>query len=85
MSGEKSIEDVLKENRAGYQAARVQLEAQHMGQTALLHEGKVVDVYNDTGDAYKVGCDKYGLGHFTIQVIGARPIHLGIHTPGMLS
>ena len=56
-----------------------------MGQTALLHQGKVVDIYNDTEDAYKIGCDKYGLGHFTIQVIGERPISLGIHTPGMLS
>ena len=85
MSGEKSIEAVLQENYAGFQAARAQLEAEHMGQTALLHQGKVVDIYNDTEDAYKIGCDKYGLGHFIIQVIGERPISLGIHTPGMLS
>ena len=55
------------------------------GRTALLHQGKVVAIYNDTGDAYQIGCDKYGLGHFTIQVIGARPIHLGVHAPGMFS
>ena len=45
----------------------------------------MVAIYNDTGDAYQIGCDKYGLGHFTIQVIGARPIHLGVHAPGMFS
>lgn len=54
-----------------------------MGRTALLHQGEVVDVYNDTGDAYKIGRDKYGLGNFTIQVIGEPPISLGIHTPGV--
>ena len=85
MSGENSIEDILEENRAGYQAVRAQLEALHMGRTALLHQGQVAAIYNDTGDAYQIGCDKYGLGHFAIQVIGERPIHLGIHTPGMFS
>ena len=77
MSGENSIEDMLEENHAGYQAVRVQLEALHMGRTALLRQGKVAAIYNDTGDAYQIGCDKYGLGHFTIQVIGERPISSG--------
>ena len=50
MSGENS-EDMLEENRAGYQAVRAQLEVLHMGRTALLHQGKVAAIYNDTGDA----------------------------------
>ena len=83
MSDDKNIDDVLRENRAGYRAAKARLEAEHMGRTALLHQGEVVDVYNDCGDAYKIGCDKYGLGNFTIQVIGEPPISLGIHTPGV--
>ena len=83
MSGDKSIDDMLEENCDGYRAARAKLEAEHMGRTALLHQGKVVDIYNDSGDAYKIGCDKYGLGNFTIQVIGELPISLGIHALGV--
>ena len=85
MSGDKSIDDMLEENCDGYRAARAKLEAEHMGRTALLHQGEVVDIYNDSGDAYKVGCDKYGLGNFTIQVIGELPISLGIHALGVHS
>ena len=73
MSGEKSIDDMFKENCDGYRAARAKLEAEHMGRTALLHQGEVVDICDDAGDACKTGCGKYGLGHFTIQVIGERP------------
>ena len=77
---DKSVNDPVEENRAAYEAAREKLEAEHMGRTALLHQGEVVGIYNDCGDAYQVGCDNYGLGHFTIQVIGKPPISLGIHT-----
>ena len=72
--------DPIEENRPAYLAAKQQLEAEHMGRTALLHKGEVVGIYNDTGDAYKVGCDNYGLGKFMLQVIGQKPISLGIHT-----
>ena len=75
-----SMNDLLKKNLAAYETVREQLEAKHLGRTALIHQGEVVDIYNDSGDAYKVGCDNYGLGNFTIQVIGEPPNSLGIHT-----
>ena len=71
---------MLKEHREAYEAVRRELEAEHMGRTALMHDGKVVGIYNDDGDAYKVGCDNYGLGNFTIKIIGEPPVHLGIQT-----
>ena len=74
------MNDPVKENRAAYEAAREKLEAEHMGRTALFHRGALAGIYNDCGDAYKVGCDNYGLGDFTIQVIGKRPISLGSQT-----
>lgn len=74
------MNDLLRKNLAAYEAARKRLEAEHMGRTALLHQGEVVDIYNDSGDAYKVGCDNYGLGNFAIQVIGQTPISLGFQT-----
>ena len=74
------MNDLIKENYAAYEAAREKLEAEHWGRTALLHRGELAGIYNDCGDAYQVGCDNYGLGDFTIQVIGSRPISLGFQT-----
>ncbi len=74
------MNDLLRKNLAAYETVRKQLEAKHLGRTALLHQGEVVDIYNDSGDAYKVGCDNYGLGNFAIQVIGQAPISLGFQT-----
>ena len=67
-------------NRAAYETVRGKLEAEHFGRVVLLHEGEVAAIYNDSGDAYIVGCEKFGLGNFTTQKIGERPLSLGIHT-----
>lgn len=54
------------------------LEVDHLGRVALMHNREVVNIYNDMDDAYSIGCEKYGLGNFSLQKIGARPIQLGI-------
>ncbi len=41
----------------GSEAIRTDLD---MGRVVLMHDGEVVEVYNDSGDAYKIGCEKYG-------------------------
>lgn len=56
------------------------MENEHFGCYALMHDGEVIDVYNDSGDAYSIGCDKFGLGNFSIQKIGEKPISLGFHS-----
>ena len=71
---------VHEKNTEAYESLRKDLEANHLGRVALLNEGKLVDIYDDSGKAYDVGCDKFGLGNFTIQRIGATPISLGIFT-----
>ena len=45
-----------------------------------MHDGEVVEVYNDSGDAYKIACEKYGLGNFSLVHIGAQPVDLGFFT-----
>ena len=57
------------------------LERHSLGRVALMHDGELINVFNDEGDVYSIGCEKYGLGGFSIETIGARPVHLGIHTP----
>ena len=68
--------------RSNYEAYKIQyqeeLERLHLGRVALLHDRELVSIWNDVGDAYQVGCEKYGLGHFSLQKIGARSVDLGI-------
>ena len=69
----------LKKNQEAYNNAKEQMEAEHWGRTVLIHDGTVVAIYNDEGDAYDIGCEKFGLGHFSLHRIGERPVDLGFH------
>ena len=55
-----------------------ELEEQHWGRIVLMHDGEIVGIYNDRGDAYSIGSEKYGLGNFSLQQVGEQPAHLGI-------
>ena len=69
----------LRTNEIAYENNyREQLERDHHGKTALMHDGKVVDVYDDPDDAYLAGYDRWGLGGFSMKEIGQKPIELGI-------
>ncbi len=71
--------DQLYRNEAAYEKDyRVQLERDHKGRTALMHDGKVVDVYDDPNDAYLTGYERWGLGGFSMKEIGQKPLELGI-------
>ena len=59
------------------------LERDHFGRVALMHDGELANIYNDEGDAYSIGCEKYGLGSFSIKTIGSRPVQIGIHAAAM--
>ncbi|MCY4223263.1 MAG: hypothetical protein OXF06_00345 [Bacteroidetes bacterium] len=82
MTSEKHIkpEDELSRNWKTFCEAREQLEAEHSGRVVLLHRGEIIAIYNDSGDAYDIGCEKYGLGNFSYEFIGQKPISLGIRT-----
>jgi len=74
----------FKKNIAGYEKIRAEMESKHMGRVALLSGGKLVAVYNDSGDAYAIGCEKFGLGNFFIEKIGQKPIHMGALTMALI-
>lgn len=76
----KTVETQLDRNQTAYNLIRKEMEDKHMGRVVLMHEGKVVEVYNDRGDAYKIGCEKYGLGNFSLVNVGEQPINLGFFT-----
>ena len=79
-SNEKVAVDQIEVNRAAYNKIRKDMESEHNGKYALMNNGKVAGIYNDSGDAYSIGCDKFGLGDFTIEKVGEAPISLGILT-----
>ena len=69
----------LRANEAAYDKDyRERLERDHLGKTALMHDGKVVEVFDDPNEAYLTGYKKWGLGEFSMKEIGQKPIELGI-------
>ena len=71
------METEMERNLAAFKQLEADLMNEHAGRVALLHDGGLVAIYNDDGDAYAVGCDQFGLGHFSTQRIGAAPQSLG--------
>lgn len=67
----------LRKNIDAYEAMKGELEREHRGKVALLHDGTLVHVLNDRWDAYVVGMKQFGEGHFSIKTIGERPASLG--------
>ena len=71
------MSDQAKMNHEAYIALQHKLEAESMGKIVLMHDGEVIDIYEDNDAAYDDGCRRYGLGNFSLQVIGERPASLG--------
>ena len=73
-------ESELDRNQAAYEEIQTAMEREHNGRVALMHDGTVVDLYDGSEAAYKVGLSKYGLGNFSLINIGEQPISLGFFT-----
>jgi len=70
----------LEKNLVTFRKNQKKLEEEHLGRVVLLHDGEIIAVYNDGGDAYDIGCEKFGLGNFSVENIGSRPQSLGFFT-----
>ncbi|WP_419554591.1 hypothetical protein [Candidatus Poriferisodalis sp.] len=68
--------EVLK-NYAAFEAIRVELEASHLGQFAVLHDGQLIGTYASVREARTAGNARCGVGNFTTQEIRSEPIELG--------
>ena len=74
----------LRTNEVAYENDyREQLERDHHGRTALMHDGKLVEIYDDANDAYVTGYERWGLGGFSMKEIGREPIELGIFSASL--
>ena len=67
----------LRKNRQAFNGIRRELERDHSGRIALLHDGALVSIFNDRGDAYMIGCERFGEGRFSIKKIGVLPASFG--------
>jgi hypothetical protein len=61
---------------AAYDALRNDLEAQHMGKWVLVHDGKLVAVFDSFEIAAEDAVRKFGRGPYLIRQVGAPPITL---------
>ena len=72
-----------RSNHDAYQRFhREQMEADHFGKIALLHNGDVVGVYEDRESAYSAGITQYGSGEFSFEEVGAQPIFVSLPMVG---
>ena len=73
-----TTQDELEKNWEAFN--KMELSETDIGRAALLHDGKLISIFNDRGDAYNVGREKYGLGNFSVEIIGSSPQSLGYFT-----
>ena len=72
------------DNNAAYREKyQEKLERDDLGRVALMHDGEVIAIYNDSGDAYAIGVERFGLGNFSAKKIGQQPAHIGIFTAAL--
>ena len=80
-SSAPSRSDAVRLNRVAYEAKyRHELEQTDTGRIALMHDEKLVDIYDDANIACEQGLERYGSGNYSIVWIGAKPLSLGIFT-----
>lgn len=72
--------DQLQMNLETFEKLQATMKPEDVGRTALLHDGELVAIYNDSGDAYDIGVEKFGLGNFSIETFGETPKSLGFFT-----
>lgn len=76
--------DELRKNAEAYRAVMTEMVAEHWGKIVLLHNGEVDAVYDNMEDAYSIGREKYGEGHFSLHQVGQQPIDFGFQAYSLL-
>lgn len=69
--------DINDEIKA-FQEMQAELESTHMGEWALLHDGKLVGTFGTFESAADSAVQKFGRGPFLIRQVGGPPATLPI-------
>lgn len=59
-----------------YEKMREKLETEHMGKWVLLHQEKLVNIYNTFDAAAEDAVRQFGRGPYLIRQVGAPPVTL---------
>jgi hypothetical protein len=66
----------LKQDIATYERLRSEIEAAHMGKWALVHDERLVGVFDSFSDAATEAVRLFGRGPYLIRQVGAPPVTL---------
>jgi hypothetical protein len=73
--GSAAVSEIDREI-AAYDAIRNDLEARHMGKWVLLHDCKLIEVYDSFENAAEDAVRRFGSGPYLIRQVGAPPVSL---------
>lgn len=65
----------MEMNIAAYEKIEDELLEKHFGKTALMHDGELIDVFDELGSARKAGEFKYG-DNYSVKVIDRKVIRV---------
>lgn len=68
--------DTIDQELAAYETLRQELENSHMGKWVLLHNLKLVGVFDSFESAAESAVSQFGRGPYLIRQVGAPPITL---------
>ena len=66
----------LTEEIAAYETMRRELEIDHFGEWALVHDGELIGTYETFEEAAEVAVPQFGRGPYLIREIGEGPLRL---------
>lgn len=74
---EQSKEAEVKRNYEAFMQQLPQLLVTHQGKFALMRDGKVIEFFDTSADAYRAGQKLYEDQRFSIQQVIDSPVDLG--------
>ena len=66
----------LKEDIAVYEAMRGDLETKHLGKWVLIHDGQLVEIFENFDKAAIEAVRRFGRGPYLIRQVGAQSVTL---------
>jgi hypothetical protein len=70
------METNINEDIIAYESLKENLEADHMGEWALVHNRELVSLFQTFEKAAEAAVEQFGRGPYLIRQIGAQPVVL---------
>jgi hypothetical protein len=70
----------VEQNYATFKSNLRDLLSKYPGKQVLLHDGKIIEIFDTLSDAVKFGNSKFGVSNYSVQEVTSRPAELGWHS-----